>query len=394
MRRIGVVTVARSDYGIYRPILRQLVAHPQVDLQLLVGGGHLVPQYGLTVRAIEDEFPIAARVDMLLGSGSRESIALAMGVGAIGFAQAYARLRPDLLLTLGDRFEMLSAVVASVPQQIPVAHIHGGELTEGAIDDAIRHAITKLSHLHFAATEDYARRILQMGEEPWRVVVSGAPALDEVASVPYLSRSAVCDRFGFDPADPFLLVTFHPVTLGADAAVDGLDALLAALERATMPCVMTFPNADAGSQSIIAEFTEYAGRHRAVRLEPNLGTDWYFNTLRHAAAMVGNSSSGIIEAASFAVPVVNIGDRQKGRVRSINVVDVPPDADAILAAIRRVVSPTFKESLAGMVNPYGDGRAAHRIVDRLVSVPTGHALLQKRFVDLRVNTPETESVSA
>jgi UDP-hydrolysing UDP-N-acetyl-D-glucosamine 2-epimerase len=395
VKRIAVVTVARSDYSIYRPILRSLRTQQEVETLLIVGGGHLLPDFGHTVRAIEEDgHPIAERVDMLLASGTGESVSASMGLGLQGFGRAYARLHPDIVLTLGDRFEMMSAVLAALPQRIPVAHIHGGELTEGAIDDAVRHAITKLSHLHFASTAEYAQRLLQLGEEPWRVMQSGAPALDEMAAVPPMSRDEVCSRYDFDPSHQFLLVTYHPVTLDADGDAAALDELLAALDTAALPCVVTFPNADAGSQMIIERLRAFAAERRNIRLEANLGTALYFNTMRHAAAMVGNSSSGIIEAASFGLPVVNIGSRQQGRVRGGNVVDVSPDREAILAAIRRVATPAFRETLRGLTNPYGDGRAAERIVERLVSVPVDARLLRKRFVDLPVPRPAPQAVSA
>jgi UDP-hydrolysing UDP-N-acetyl-D-glucosamine 2-epimerase len=380
MRTIGVVTVARSDYGIYRPVLQAIQDDPDLRLQLFVGGMHLSPEFGRTVEAVEEDgFQIAERVEMLLSSHAPEGIAKSMGLGTIGFAQAYASSRPDLLLVLGDRFEMHAAVVAALPFKLPVAHIHGGELTEGAIDDALRHSITKMSHLHFVATEPYAQRVIQMGEEPWRVVVSGAPSLDNLRHVPLLSREALADRYDVDLADPFFLVTYHPVTLEYEQTRSQIDALLTALEETDATVIFTYPNADTGSRLIIDRVREFVARHRRAHYLVNLGTPGYFNMMNHAAAMIGNSSSGIIEAASFQLPVVNIGIRQRGRVRGENVIDVGYSKEEILVGIEQATAPSFQRAISNLVNPYGDGRAAERIVERLRQVELGQSLLLKSF---------------
>jgi UDP-hydrolysing UDP-N-acetyl-D-glucosamine 2-epimerase len=380
MRRIGVVTGARSDYGIYLPILRRIQSASDLALVLIAGGSHLSAEYGRTIQFIEqDGFDIAATVEMVPESDSGAATADAMGRGVIGFARAYAEHAPDLLLVLGDRFEMLSAAVAALPQRIPLAHIHGGELTEGALDDAIRHAITKMSHLHFAATEEYGRRIVGMGEEPWRVTVSGAPALDNVRELPLASRDEVDREYGLEHGSPFLLVTYHPETLEHERAGERMDALLGALEDAGLPVVFTYPNADMGSRAIIERVQRFVGHHANARVATSLGTRAYFGVMRHATAMAGNSSSGIIEAASFELPVVNIGDRQQGRVRGANVIDCTPDRQAIGAAIRQATSPRFRESLVDLRNPYGDGTASERIVSTLAQVPLDARLLRKRF---------------
>jgi UDP-hydrolysing UDP-N-acetyl-D-glucosamine 2-epimerase len=380
MRTIGVVTVARSDYGIYRPVLQAIQDDPDLHLQLFVGGMHLSPEFGRTVEAIEeDDFEIAERVEMLLSSHAPEGIAKSMGLGTIGFAQAYARSRPDLLLVLGDRFEMHAAVVTALPFKLPVAHIHGGELTEGAIDDALRHSITKMSHLHFVATEPYAQRVIQMGEEPWRVVVSGAPSLDNLRHVPLLSREALADRYDVDLDDPFFLVTYHPVTLEYEQTRSQIDALLAALEEIGATVIFTYPNADTGSRLIIERVRDFIADHQRAYFLVNLGTQGYFSMMNHATAMIGNSSSGIIEAASFQLPVVNIGIRQRGRVRGENVIDVGYSKEEILAGIEQATAPSFQRAISNLVNPYGDGQAAERIVEKLRQVELGQSLLLKSF---------------
>jgi len=380
MRRIGVVTVARSDYGIYRPLLRLIEDDPALELCLLVGGAHWSPEFGRTASEIEaDGFPIAAPIEMSLSSDSPEGAAKTMGLGTIGFAQAYARLRPDLLLLLGDRMEMLAAALAAVPFNLPLAHIHGGESSEGAMDEVFRHAMTKLSHLHFVATPEYGARVVQMGEEPWRVTVSGAPGLDNLRNLPLLSRTQLTQRLGWELAEGCLLVTWHPATLQPDVGRAQTEALLTALQRSGRPLLFTYPGADTHGRAIISRLEVFVSQHTNSKLVAHLGTQNYFSVMALADAMVGNSSSGLIEAASFQLPVVNVGERQHGRIRGANVVDCAPIADEIEDAIRKALNPGFRAGWAGLANPYGDGRAAERIRERLISVPLGIELLRKRF---------------
>lgn len=383
MRTVGVVTVGRSDYGIYLPILRQIQAAPDLRLHLIVSGAHLLPEFGMTAGAIEaDGFTIGDRVEMLLPSDAPEAIATSIGRGTVGFARSFAQLRPDILVLLGDRFEMLAAASAALPFRIPVAHIHGGELTEGAIDDAIRHAITKMSHLHFVATETYRRRVIQLGEEPWRVTVSGAPGLDNVLTLDLPAREELEARVGLDLSKPFLLVTFHPVTLEYEHTDKHLDELFGALAALDYGLIFTYPNADMGSRVIIDRVRQLVAARSAATLVDNLGTAAYFGLMKRAAAMVGNSSSGIIEAASFKLPVVNVGNRQRGRTRGRNVIDVECSCERIIDAVRAATSKTFMAGLKDLVNPYGDGHAARRIVGVLSTAPPSARLLVKPFHDI------------
>lgn len=385
MSTIGVVTTSRADYGIYRPILQAIAAEPQLRLQLFVTGMHLAPEHGLTVAAIEaDGFPIAERIEGLLADDSPAGIAASMGLTTQGFSRAFARSRPDLLLVLGDRFEMHAAALAALPFSIPMAHIHGGELTVGAIDDALRHCLTKLSHLHFVATEAYAARVRQLGEEPWRVVVSGAPGLDALAAFVPLADSELERRIGLPLTPAPLLVTFHPVTLAPGQVEEHIGELLAALDQSGLPVVFTAPNADAGGRRIASLLADYVAARPRARLVTSLGTEGYFSLMARAAAMVGNSSSGLIEAPSFALPVVNIGDRQQGRVRAANVLDVGYGRQEIAVAIARATDPDFRQALVGQPNPYGDGQAAARILAVLKHLPGDGQLLKKRFCDLEV----------
>lgn len=383
MRTIGVVTVARSDYGIYLPVLRRILAEPDLRLHLIVSGMHLSPEFGLTVNAIEsDGIEVGERVEMLVSSDTPEGVAKSMGLGTIGFSQAYTRRRPDVLLVLGDRFEMHAAVVAALPFGIPVAHIHGGELSEGAIDDALRHSITKMSHLHFVSTETYSRRVIQMGEEPWRVVLSGAPALDNLKTIELLSRSELENQLGLNLRDLFLLVTYHPVTLEPEEIEAQTRQLLSALDELGMPVVFTYPNADAHGRLIIRLIEQFTSQHENAWIAVNLGTQAYFSAMKLAAAMVGNSSSGIIEAPSFRLPVVNIGNRQRGRLRARNVIDVGYSSPEIVAGVKRAIDPAFRESLGSLVNPYGDGHAAEKIIAMLRSVELNDKLLLKHFHEI------------
>jgi UDP-hydrolysing UDP-N-acetyl-D-glucosamine 2-epimerase len=381
-RTIGVVSGARADFGLYRPILRAILAEPALELRLLVCGMHLAADFGHTVDEIVAEgFPIAERIETLLASDTPAGVAKSMGLGVAGFAQSYARARPDILLLLGDRYEMFAAATAALPFVIPIAHIHGGETTEGAIDEAIRHALTKMSHIHFVATEDAGRRVIRMGEQPSRVLVSGAPALDNLSALKFLDRAELerATGFPFDPAP--LLTTVHPTTLEHEDTGAQIDEVMAALSMARRPVLFTFPNADTSGRRIIDAIRHYVAAHPNAAAVPNLGGLAYFSAMRLAAAVVGNSSSGIIEAASFQTPVVNIGSRQRGRLRARNVIDAAPRRDAIIDALERALAPSFREGLAGLVNPYGDGRAADRIVRRLKDVPLDLSLVEKVFYD-------------
>ena len=386
MKTIGVVTVARSDYGIYLPVLKAIQSTDSLDLQLYVAGMHLSPDFGSTVQAIEaDGFPIQERIEMLVASDSPEAIAKSMGLGLLGFAQAFSRCRPDVLLVLGDRFDMYTAALAALPFNIPVAHIHGGEVTLGAIDDSLRHSLTKLSHLHFVSTEEYGRRVVQLGEDPARVIISGAPALDNLSDIQLLDREQLEARFGLELKEAPLLVTFHSVTLEFERTEQYIDQLLEALTRWNLPIVFTQPNADTGGRIISEKIAAFSSSRENAYTVDNLGLQGYFSLMGIAAAMVGNSSSGIIESPSFKLPVVNIGSRQLGRTRAANVIDVECIGEDIDRAIGRALSTTFGESLAGLENPYGDGNAAQKIVAALEDISLDETLIQKPFRDIEKN---------
>ena len=387
-RRIAVVTSSRADYShLYWP-LKLLSEHRGVDLRLIAMASHLSPEFGSTVREIEkDGFPIAARIESLLSSDTDVGMAKSIGVAVLSLADTLGEMRPDLLLLIADRYEMLAPASVALSLRIPIAHIEGGEISEGAIDDAVRNAITKMSHVHFTSTETARERVIAMGEEPWRVHRAGAPSLDHLRRGRLLSREEVESACDIDLRIPAMLVAYHPVTLERNTTAEAA-ALFEALEQIasqdSMQILFCYPNADAGSRSLIERTRAFLSRHASARLFVNLDAVTYWSLLRCVDLMLGNSSSGIMETASFALPNVNVGLRQKGRERARNVLDAQPDAAAILARIAEARSPAFRASLEGMANPYGDGHAAERIIEVLTSVPLGPQLLVKRAMPITI----------
>lgn len=382
MRSIGVITGSRADYGILRPLLHAIVEDTELLLSLRVTGMHLSAEFGATAKEIEaDGFLIDDRIEMLISSDTPEGISKSMGLGTIGFSQSFSQNKPDILVVVGDRFEIHSAVLAALPFNLPVAHIHGGEETIGAFDNSLRQSISTLSHLHFPATGIYGQRLIHMGEEPWRVTVSGALSLDNIRKIPLASPEILEEKIGFSLNAPLIIVTYHSVTLEQEDAEWQIQELLEALGSVECSLLFTLPNADTNSQSIIKAIRLFVKKNSNSQLVENLGTQAYFSLMKYATAMVGNSSSGIIEAMSFELPVVNIGNRQTGRVRSKNVIDVGNGRQEVLAGIQKAINPEFRNQLRGVQNLYGDGSATHRILSRLKAVPLDRKLIQKRFMD-------------
>ncbi len=376
-RRIGVVTTSRADYShLYWP-LRELAAHPAVDLGVFALGPHLSPEFGSTLNEIErDGFPIKARIECLLSSDTDTGMAKTIGIAILTLADALTSWRPDLLLLIADRYEMLAPACTALALRIPMAHIEGGEVSQGAIDDHVRNALTKLAHIHFTSTDTARRRVIAMGEEPWRVHRAGAPSLDHLRRSTLLNRAALEARLGVSLIAPAILAAWHPVTILRDTNTEA-DALFAALAQAPGQLLLVYPNADAGSHALIERTQALAATRPQTYLFVNLDAVTYWSLLGQVDAIVGNSSSGIMEAASFALPTVNIGIRQQGRERARNILDVPADAGAILAAIERALSPAFRAGLRGMANPYGDGTAATTIAEVLAAVPLEGLLIKQ-----------------
>jgi UDP-hydrolysing UDP-N-acetyl-D-glucosamine 2-epimerase len=381
-RKIAVVTTSRADYShLYWP-LRDLAAHPEVDLQLIAMASHLSPSFGATIQEIEnDGFTIAGRIECLLSSDTDIGMAKTIGIAVQSLADLLGQLRPDLLLLIADRYEMLAPASVALALRIPIAHIEGGEISEGAIDDAVRNALTKMSHIHFTSTHNARNRVIAMGEEPWRVHRAGAPSLDHLSRSTLLDRPQLENRLGIDLTEAPILVAYHPVTLRRDTTEEA-DALYTALEKVTGTVLFCYPNADAGSHRLIQRAKDFLSRRGSGRIFVNLDAVTYWSLLRHVQMLVGNSSSGIMETASFALPTVNVGSRQKGRERAKNVLDADPNPRDISEKIIQAQSETFRVSLNGMENPYGDGHAAGRIVRVLTEAPLGDKLLIKRAAGL------------
>jgi UDP-hydrolysing UDP-N-acetyl-D-glucosamine 2-epimerase len=377
-RTIAVVTTSRADYShLYWP-LRDLAAHPQIDLKLIVLGAHLSPEFGETVKEIEkDGFAIAARLECLLSSDTDVGMAKTLGLAVLSLADVLGQMRPDLLLLIADRYEMLAPAAVALTLRIPIAHIEGGEISEGAIDDAVRNALTKMSHIHFTSTERARDRVIAMGEEPWRVHRAGAPSLDHLRRSRLLGREELQQRLRLNLALPTVVVAYHPVTIVRDTTQEA-DSLFAALAQTDGQILFCYPNSDAGSYALLERTRAFVAARDHARVFVNLDAVTYWSLLGQVSLLIGNSSSGIMEAASFALPVVNVGLRQKGRERARNVIDVLPEQEQILAAIERARSTGFRQSLSGMTNPYGDGHAAKTIVQVLAAASSSEELLIKR----------------
>lgn len=371
-RKAAVVSVSRADRAMAAVVGRALndagVQALAVAVDDPLGPDNLIEDHGVRVRRLPAHMKDDAPADL----GRR------MGALTGDFAEAFAGERPDIVVLTGDRYETLAAAGAASLAGVVIAHLHGGELTLGAMDDAFRHAITKLAHLHFPATEGAAGRLVRMGEADWRITRAGAPGLDLLMQAPPMARAEFFSALDVDDPGDFVLATWHPETLTADGGAAGLEALLAALSKTNRPILFTGVNADPGGAAQAARIHAWAEERGHIRLVPNLGA-LYAPALAHAAVMAGNSSSGIIEAASFALPVVDVGDRQKGRDRGVNVIHAPADAAAVRQALARALDPAFRAGLSGLTNPYGDGRAGPRIAARLAAEPLDDRLKRKSF---------------
>ncbi|MBF0353790.1 MAG: UDP-N-acetylglucosamine 2-epimerase (hydrolyzing) [Alphaproteobacteria bacterium] len=385
MRRICIVTGSRADYGLLTGLMREISADAAMELQVVATGSHLSAAFGHTVDAIRaDGFKVDAEVSLPLGDDSRLAVAHATGQALSGMAQAFERLKPNLVVVLGDRYEIFAAASAALLLGIPVAHIHGGELTLGAVDDALRHAITKMASLHFVAAHEYARRVLQMGEPADRVFEVGAPGVDLIGGLSFQGAETLGRDLGLPLFNPLLLVTYHPVTRRTGDEGAALDELLSALER--LPdarIVITGVNADAGNQVISGRMSAFASAHPdRVSLHSSLGQERYLSVMRLAGAVVGNSSSGIIEAPALGIPTVNIGARQNGRLKAYSVIDCDEDAEAIFKAIKKALGDGFRASIAGQPLPYGHGGAARMMKDVLKTYPADQLADPKPFHDI------------
>lgn len=382
-RRICVVTSSRADYGLLAPPMRLIREDPDLDLQVIVTGMHLTTEFGFTYRRIEqDGFSVSARVECLQRGDDVASVTKSIGQGVIGFADALQHLRPDIMMVLGDRYEVLAAVQAAHIARVPVAHLCGGDTSDGAFDEGVRHAITKMAHLHFATNQNAARRLRQMGENPDNIHLVGNPGLDQIRDIQRLSREETFASLSI-PARPYnLLVTFHPETLAMERSLTQLAELLTALSELgpEFGLVISGPNSDSEGRSFTRRIEDFVSDHENAILRISLGQKLYLSTLSHCDALIGNSSSGLYEAPAFKVPTVNIGDRQRGRLKAESVIDCPAESPAIIQAIIKAMS----LDCSRVENPYGDGKSAPRIVAALKALQEPAALLRKHFYDLKV----------
>ena len=384
MRKICVVTGTRAEYGLLYWLMREIEADSALELQIIATGQHLSPEFGLTYKTIEnDGFRISAKVEMLLSSDTPVGIAKAVGLGTIGFADALDRLKPDIMVLLGDRFEALSAAQAAMFLRIPIAHIHGGEKTEGAVDEAIRHSITKMSQIHFVSEPEYEKRVIQLGENPSQVFEIGIPGIDNIVRLPLLDLETLENQIGFSLGSKFFLITYHPETLSDSDSLVCLQNLTDALEMfLDYKIIITQANSDVGGRLINEYWEQFAmANSERVLCVKSLGQLRYLSAMKACSAVVGNSSSGICEAPVLKVPTVNIGDRQRGRKRYPSVVDCISEKDAIVSAIQLVLDKEFKNRMSKFKVPHSDGKIASNIKDILKAAELNR-ICKKEFYDL------------
>ena len=385
-RKICIITGTRAEYGLLYWLMKEIQEESDLELQIIATGMHLSPEFGLTYRQIEkDGFKIDRKIEMLLSSDTPVGISKSMGLGMIGFAEAYTDLKPDIVVLLGDRFEIFSAAAAAMIARIPIAHLHGGEATEGVIDEPIRHSITKMSHLHFTATEEYRRRVIQLGEDPASVFNVGGLGIDNIKKLKLMSREEFEDSINFKLASKNLMITFHPVTLEHATAGEQFQNLLNVLdELEDTKIIFTEPNADTEGRLIIKMIDDYVSRNSCKSIAfVNLGQLRYLSALKFVDACVGNSSSGLAEAPTFKIGTINIGDRQRGRIKADSVIDCEPSKESILIAIRKLYSKAFQAKLKNVKNPYGEGGATEKIKKILKETDLSD-ILKKEFYDISV----------
>jgi GDP/UDP-N,N'-diacetylbacillosamine 2-epimerase (hydrolysing) len=384
MRKICVITGTRAEYGLLRWIMQGIKDDPEMRLQIIATGMHLSPEFGLTYRSIEEDgFYIDRKVEMLTSSDTPVGITKSIGLGMIGFADALNELEPDLIVVLGDRFEIFSAVSAALVARIPVAHIHGGESTEGVIDESIRHSITKMSHLHFVSAEEYRQRVIQLGEHPERTHLVGAPGIDGIKRLKLLDRARLEESLSFKLGAKSLLITFHPVTLEKATARNQFEELLASLElMKDTQLIFTMPNADTDGRELIKLVEDFVSKHPNAKSYTSLGQLRYLSCLAQVDGVVGNSSSGLLEAPSFRKGTVNIGDRQRGRLQAESVINCEPNRESISAALRCLYSDEFQSNLLRVKNIYGEGGASDAIVS-IVKKTLLDDIVKKNFFNIK-----------
>lgn len=381
--KICIVTGTRAEYGLLRWVMEGIVNSTTLHLQIVATGMHLSPEFGMTVNQIEqDGFQVDRKIEMLLSSDSVVGVTKSTGLATISFAEAFNELSPNLIMLLGDRYELLAASTAALIARIPVAHIHGGETTEGAFDEAIRHSITKMSHLHFVAAEIYKKRVIQLGEQPKYVFNVGGLGIDNIKKLQLLGRKKLEKEINYQFSEQNLLITFHPVTLENNSSENQIKALLKALNRfEDIGLIFTMPNSDTNCHIIFTLLEQFCTNRRNAVCHKSLGQLRYLSCLKYVNAVVGNSSSGLLEVPSFKIPTVNIGDRQKGRLTTKSVINCLPTYESIFCAISKALEPNNKIRLRNVENPYGNGGASGKILKILETVNLD-GIIKKEFHDL------------
>lgn len=382
-KKIAVFTGTRAEYGLLYWVLKELECSSECDLQLYVGGMHLSPEFGYTIdKIVTDGFSVTEKVEFLLSSDSAVGISKSMGLALISASEILERNKPDLIVLLGDRFESLALAQAAMLACIPIAHIHGGETTEGLIDEAIRHSITKMSHIHFTATEGYRKRVIQLGEQPETVFNYGAPGIDSIVNLDLLDKQKLSESINFDLSSHYFMITYHPVTLDSSGGLESLNNLNKVLDLyPNYNCIITYPNADTHGRKLIEVLNKYKDKHPSrILLVQSLGQLKYLSLLKYAAAVIGNSSSGLIEAPTFNIPTINIGNRQKGRIAGDTVIQSGETFEEIKEAFKIALSPEFSKMCKAAQNPYGDGTSSPKIVNKILTYPLKNIVV-KSFYD-------------
>lgn len=384
---ISILTATRAEFGLLKPLINKLNLENEFDVKLVVTGAHLSPEFGLTYKEIEETgIGIDEKIEILLSSDTASSISKSMGLAMISFADYFAKIKPDMLIVLGDRYETLAVVISAMNQRIPIAHLYGGETTEGAVDEVIRHAITKLSYLHFTSTEEYKNRVIQLGESPDRVFNVGAVGIENILNEKLMTKQQLSEFLNVDLSKDYAVVTFHPVTLENSSAENQAKELLSSLKQfKNMNFVVTKANADSNGRIINKLIDEYANKNNNIYSFTSLGLKGYLSALNYCKMVIGNSSSGLVEAPSFCVPTINIGDRQKGRLQATSVINCAPTFESIKVAINLAMSQKFIDIAKNTKNPYGNGNTTIKIVKEIKNVLLNENInLKKRFYDLEV----------
>ena len=383
MKKVCIVTGARAEYGLLRWLMCGIDKSLKLDLQIIATGMHLSPEFGLTYQEIEnDGFKIDRKIEMLISSDTPNGIVKSMGLGMIGFTEAFTELKPDLVVVLGDRYEIFTAVATAMIFRIPVAHLHGGEATEGLVDEPIRHSVTKMSHLHFVAIDEYRKRVIQLGENPNRVFLVGGLGIDSIVNLDLLDKDAFEKEIEFKLGKKNLLITFHPVTLEENSSKAHIEELLAALNQLNdTHLIFTMPNADTDSRILFNKIREFVSTHSNAKAFTSLGQLRYLSCIKHVDGVVGNSSSGLAEVPTFKKGTINIGDRQCGRIKATSVIDCKPNRESISKALTKLYSTDFQDKLKNTINPYGNGGASDSIV-KIIENFSLNNIIKKQFHDI------------